>query len=346
MVGATFIACLFMLAGGTVFLAPRAGAQSPNSTATAPQQLVHAYPLGPQRLCCTAGTRARPAGTVRRAQESSAAQAAGRTRQTGSSNVIWIVVVSLGALVLVAAAAIYRTRRQPTLVAGQGSVPRIGVETASRERAYRDGDEAGEAGAAFNLGVLLQGRGDFAGALAAYQRAEGRGDPDAAFNLGVLLYDTGDIDGAEAAWRRSLQRGHLRAAANLRYLAARHHDPDALQTASVESTESAYRDGDEAGEAGAAFNLGVLLQGRGDFAGALAAYQRAEGRGDPDAAFNLGVLLYDTGDIDGAEAAWRRSLQRGHLRAAANLRYLDGRDRDLDQARDATPLMADPTHRQ
>ena len=49
----------------------------------------------------------------------------------------------------------------------------------SEERDYRRLDANGDAGGAFNLGVLLHQRGDVAGAIAAYERAEQRGDPDA-----------------------------------------------------------------------------------------------------------------------------------------------------------------------
>ena len=100
---------------------------------------------------------------------------------------------------------------------------------------------------------------------------------------------------------------------------------EAAQAAGTESAECAYRRADEVGEAGGAFNLGVLLHQRGDLAGARGAYERAERRGDPDAAFNLGVLLYETGDLESAEAAWRRSASSGHPLAAENLRFLQQR---------------------
>src|SRR5205085_1064080 len=98
------------------------------------------------------------------------------------------------------------------------------------------------------------------------------------------------------------------------------------------ATELGYRRGDERGEAGAAFNLGVLLHRRGEFGEAVAAYERAERRGDPDAAFNLGVLLYEVGDVDGAEAAWRRCVERRHPRASANLAFLLQRRGDIEGA--------------
>ena len=186
-------------------------------------------------------------------------------------------------------------------------------------REFRRLDANGDAGGAFNLGVVLHQRGDVEGATAAYERAEERGDPDAAFNLGVLLYEAGDLDGAEACWQRSAGRGHVRAAANLLFLSRRRRAvaahgiarPSPRCRGLAEFEELSYRRADEGGAATGAFNLGAMLHQQGETAGALAAYERAERRGDPDAAFNLGVLLYETGDLDGAEAAWRRSAERG-----------------------------------
>jgi tetratricopeptide (TPR) repeat protein len=222
---------------------------------------------------------------------------------------------------------------------------------------YRDPDAPGDARGAFNLGVLLHERREFDAAAAAYERAELSGDPDAAFNLGVLLYEQGDIDGAEAAWRRCLSHHHIQAAANLAFLLQRRGDLEGAHVAnaaaerwaaaeragstveepvpSASDAELTYRRADAAGDARGAFNLGVLLHERREFAAAAAAYERAELRGDRDAAFNLGVLLYEQGDLDGAEAAWRRCLSRHHVQAAANLAFLLQRRGDLDGARAA-----------
>ena len=223
------------------------------------------------------------------------------------------------------------------------------------ELTHRRADEAGDAGDAFNLGVRLHQRRDFAAAAAAYARAEVMGDRDAAFNLGILLYEQGDLDGAEAAWRRCMSHHHAQAAANLGFLLERRGDVDGRSTrrtrwpnggrlrtelphgveqpvSPTEHAELTYRRADEAGDAVGAFNLGVLLYKRGEFAAAAAAYERAELRGNRDAAFNLGVLLYEQGDLDGAEAAWRRCVSRHDARAAANLGFLLERRGDLDGA--------------
>jgi Flp pilus assembly protein TadD len=64
----------------------------------------------------------------------------------------------------------------------------------------------------------------------------------------------------------------------------------------------------------------VLLEQRGDLAGAEAAYRRADQRGDATGAFNLGGLLADQGNVDEAEAAYRRAYERGHPELADQAR--------------------------
>jgi tetratricopeptide (TPR) repeat protein len=376
------LACL-ALGAATVGTVTPAVAASTSSTVTAPKQLVHRYPLGPQRLCCkgqaglgqTTGSsapgRSTPAGGT---------SAPGRTRTPGkptghgaSGGVPAALLIGFGVLAMLViggATASHRTRRRPAPVLGHGlaepqqqsngaaqgagltagnaaaraeptwdrsPIPPVAASEVD-EREFRRLDADGDAGGAFNLGVVLHQRADTEGAKAAYERAEQRGDPDAAFNLGVLLYDAGDLEGAEAAWRRSAGRGHVRAAANLIFLSRHRRESKRGRGAEskapglAEFEQQFYRRADESGAATGAFNLGVVLHQQGDAAGAAAAYERAERRGDPDAAFNLGVLLYDAGDLDGAEAAWRRSAGRGHARAPENLDFLLRHRHELETA--------------
>jgi TPR repeat protein len=101
----------------------------------------------------------------------------------------------------------------------------------------------------------------------------------------------------------------------------------------------------EAGDANAAFNLGLLYDlGHGvpeDFVQAMAWYRRAAALGNATAAFNVGVL-YDAGrgvPADRAEAArwYRLAADRGFGRADYNLglMYLrgDGVGRDVARAK-------------
>ena len=371
------------VSGATV--AP-AVAASTTGSATAPQSLVHQYPLGPQRLCCNgqSGVSATTSSSApnRSAPPASVTSAPGRARTTSkpvghgaSGGVSAALLIGLGLLVLLVVAgatAAYRTRRRTAPVLGRGfplparlpysngaaRAPRLGTDTATpgpeptwdsspavavaaseaEEREFRRLDANGDAGGAFNLGVVLHQRADVEGATAAYERAERRGDPDAAFNLGVLLYEGGDLHGADAAWRRSAARGHVRAAGNLLFLSRRLRESErgaavrSEPAGFAEFEELSYRRADESGAASGAFNLGAMLHQQGDTAGAAAAYERAERRGDHDAAFNLGVLLYEAGDLDGAEAAWRRSAGRGHARAAEDLDFLLRHRHELETA--------------
>jgi peptidoglycan hydrolase-like protein with peptidoglycan-binding domain/tetratricopeptide (TPR) repeat protein len=195
----------------------------------------------------------------------------------------------------------------------------------AREAAYREADARGDAAAAWELGGLLEQRGDLAGAEAAYRRADGRGDVNAAFNLGGLLAERGDLPGAEAAYRRADERGDAGAASNLGVLLERRGE--------LAGAERAYRRADERGDANGAFGLGGRLAQRGDLAGAIAAYRRAEQRGDPRAALNVGVLLEHAGDLAGAEAAYRRAGERGDAHAMFNHALLLEKQGLLDAAR-------------
>jgi tetratricopeptide (TPR) repeat protein len=309
------------------------------------------------------------------------AKPSGHGATSGGSAALAIAFGALAVLLITGAAAAYRTRRRTAPVLGRGftSAPPLphskGVAPAASlgtgdatsraeptldrasaspvgasevdEREFRRLDANGDAGAAFDLGVVHHPRGDVVGATAAYARAEERGDPDAAFNLGVLLYEAGSVEAAEAAWQRSARGGHVRAAANLLFLSQRRRQLErGVATESeapglAELEELSYRRADHGGGATGAFNLGAMLHQQGETAGALAAYERAERRGDPDAAFNLGVLLYEIGDLDGAEEAWRRSVGQGHARAAENLDFLLRHRHELESAAVAGPAGDD-----
>ena len=345
------------LGGVPIQAAAPPAAASEASTATAPQQLVHAYPIGPQRLCCSAkgdkrhtasngpaASRSTPSATGGSANVSGkrvrhrSSGSLSRHRSSGGLSTFLLIGFGVAAALLLAGViAVSRPRPATAPVPAHGSVREAGVaypnrsrlatDSASRaeEEAFRRLDESGDPGGAFNLGVVLHERGKLVEAVSAYVRAEQRGDPDAAFNLGVLLYETGDVDAAEAAWRRGAARGHVRAAANLMFLSRRRRQAEhgnRLRHETPRLTELAYGRAEKSGIASAAFNLGVMLHQRGDIAGAKAAYERAELRGDPDAAFNLGVLLYESGDLEGADRAWRRNAERGDAKATENLEFL------------------------
>ena len=76
----------------------------------------------------------------------------------------------------------------------------------------------------------------------------------------------------------------------------------------------------------AAFNLGLMLQNRGDADGAKTFYRVALASGHrteaPKAAVNLGLLLERAGDAPGAEAAYREGVAYGEPDAVVLLEEL------------------------
>jgi tetratricopeptide (TPR) repeat protein len=124
--------------------------------------------------------------------------------------------------------------------------------------------------------------------------ADGAGDAGAARQLGILLQDRGDLDGAEAAYQRAGERGDLTALAKLAILIDIHReDPVAA--------EAAYRRADEAGSVDGAGNIGRILKERGDLRGAEAAFRRCVERGSVRALADYAGLLSQRGDASAGE---------------------------------------------
>lgn len=103
-------------------------------------------------------------------------------------------------------------------------------DLAGAEAAWRRADERGHPTAAAQLGLLLQTRGDFDGALAAYQRSDERGDGLGALRLGLLLADQHGWDEARAAFARADQRGHAQDEFDLASVLGRGTAPEAVGT--------------------------------------------------------------------------------------------------------------------
>ena len=63
------------------------------------------------------------------------------------------------------------------------------------------------------------------------------------------------------------------------------------------------------------YNLGVLLEERGEVAEAVQWYREAAGSGHAHAMYNLGVLLQERGEVVVAEQWWRKAAATGDFDA-------------------------------
>jgi tetratricopeptide (TPR) repeat protein len=196
--------------------------------------------------------------------------------------------------------------------------------------------------AAFQLGVLLAGKGDLDGARDAYLHAVSFGTaqitnaaarhneaphPDvnvnspgrdkaitsAALELGILLAQDGDADGARAAYHQAVEFGHTSTAPSpmvrLALAMTRHADMETAQAA----FQSALDSGHPPAVAVASFGLGNMLAEQGDSQAAHIAFQRAIDYGNLQlaaaASLSLGWLLAEHGDNTAARDAFQRAAR-------------------------------------
>ena len=333
--GVLVAATLLTLPAGAIELAPPAAA---NSTATAPQQLVHAYPLGTRRLCCTGRTATRP----RPGRASRAAPRPGGTRPAGTSNPLPIILLGgvLAVLLIAGTSATYGARRRRAAAA-------LGVEIAASRRATTE--VASSAATADRGGRTQFGRpspfgervtpsrdeielpvgstggteAEIAALERAYRPAPAGKEATDAFNLGVLFHQRRHLAAAREAYERAERRGDGDAGFNLGVLL--------YQAGDLDGAEAAWRRCSARGHPQAAANLRFLMQQRAtpDEAAQAAgtesaerAYRRADQPGEAAGAFNLGVLLHQRGDLAGAREAYERAERRGDPDAAFNLGVL------------------------
>jgi hypothetical protein len=255
-IAAVLAGCCLALVGGTIdAAAPAIAARS----ATAPQQLVNQYPLGPQRLCCggQSGSSTQSGSTEQGGSRSTAggagangpAQPLGKPARHGNSGglspLLLIIFGAAAAALVGGVAAIYRTRRIP----------------ADEHRAEVGRADAGDAG----VSRPSQGQPE---ALPEPGEAVG------AFDLEPLVKERAAPDGAPAVDRESADRGHDRAKTNLGVL------PEDRRA--VDEDEVAYVRAVEHGAAAVSLNLAVLLEEQGDLIAAEEAYRRAEERGEAE----------------------------------------------------------------
>ena len=173
-------------------------------------------------------------------------------------------------------------RRSATRIHANGHRPEAAAATEgdrteiqpARSQGEHLPEPAGAAGAS-DPGVLPQVQGNVVDAQAANGHADRRGHGTATSNLGRLLEEQGGPAEAEAAYRHADKR---------RDTGATDLDLPVEQPGAPDEAEAAYRRAVEQGAAAASFNLGALLEERGDLAAAEQAYRRAEEHGDEDVA--------------------------------------------------------------
>jgi tetratricopeptide (TPR) repeat protein/TolB-like protein len=181
-------------------------------------------------------------------------------------------------------------------------------------------------------GVLLEGRGDLAGAAAAYGRSQAMqkaigneyGEAAAEANLANLDLRQGRLEQGRARLERSLasfRRLERKAAAasvlnNLAVVAQMKGDFAAYEARLTEATAACREIGDRGGEARALANRGDLRFSRGDLAGAgddfaaaLAVYRALGDRGSAaQTVQNQGAVLLRQGSTAAAERLFTQSL--------------------------------------
>ena len=359
--------CL-VLGGVTGETVAPAVAASTTGSATAPQQLVNQYPLGPQRLCCngqngSSGTTGSSAPN-RSAPPARVTAAPGRARTPGtpiahgaSGGVSAVLLIGFGVLALLVvagAAAAYRTRRRTAAVLGRGFPVPASTAVLRRRRPGRESCHRATPRLVRNRRGIARPFRPVAASEAEereFRRLDANGDAGGTFNLGVVLHQRADVDGAAAAYKRAEERGDPDAAFNLGVLLYDAGDLDAA--------EAAWRRSAGRGHVRAAANLLFLSRHRRQLrarhrdssqrrrasrSSKSSSYRRADQSGAASGTFNLGTMLHQQGDTAGALAAYERAERRGDPDAAFNLGVLLYEVGDLDGAEGAWRRSASRGH--
>eukprot|EP00928_Gymnodinium_smaydae_P053052 TRINITY_DN37131_c0_g1_i1.p2 TRINITY_DN37131_c0_g1~~TRINITY_DN37131_c0_g1_i1.p2 ORF type:complete len:460 (+),score=108.82 TRINITY_DN37131_c0_g1_i1:149-1528(+) len=151
-------------------------------------------------------------------------------------------------------------------------------EKARAETLYEEASRGGVGAASCNLGLLRHGRGDKQGAAEAFQQAYARGYVEAAMSLASLYELDGDVPEAERWFEAARRKTSLRGEASF-HLGRLHYNRHSVDTAFRFFSDSSAH-----GNAAAAFNVGFMLEQRGELWAASDAYDRAASRGHEEAA--------------------------------------------------------------
>jgi tetratricopeptide (TPR) repeat protein/transcriptional regulator with XRE-family HTH domain len=199
--------------------------------------------------------------------------------------------------------------------------------------AHQAGDQAGQAGALNELGLLQRVTGDYPAATASHRQAlelyqalgDRLGQASALDNLGPVQLETGDYQAGAASHQRALaifrdighRVGQALASTNLGNAQARAGDYPA-GAASHQQALAIFREiGHRLGQALATGNLGAVQLRTGDYPAATASITEALGmyrdlrdrRGQASTTGNLGLVQLLTGDYPAAAATITEELR-------------------------------------
>lgn len=196
----------------------------------------------------------------------------------------------------------------------------------------------------FNLGTILEERGEHAEAEHWLRKAADLGHTGAMTNLANLLLKTdGDSRESRSLWRKAAKAGNSQAMLNLaldlrrrgkkdegmrwlrRSAAAGHVEAMTILAAQLrgrdrtDEAEELFRKAADAGHLPAAVQLGELLEERGEFAEAERLWLVGAEADDPRATYCLGVLHDQRADRGAAESWYRKAAELGYAGAMNNL---------------------------
>jgi tetratricopeptide (TPR) repeat protein len=180
----------------------------------------------------------------------------------------------------------------------------------------------------YNLGTVLQDKGDSDGAIVEYRAAISL-DPNyvsAHNNLGALLQNNGDLEGAIVEYRTalSLDPNHPYARINIGTVLAENGDSEgAIAEFRTAANDSIYKN--KNAWKLAVYNLSGAEKEKNDPDGEIAVYHNAIRLNlngvSPNRHYRIGNMLTKKGDLEGAIAAFLAALQLNphHISAHYNL---------------------------
>ncbi|MGW0093143.1 tetratricopeptide repeat protein [Streptomyces sp. NPDC003328] len=212
----------------------------------------------------------------------------------------------------------------PEVCGGIGEIAYFDGRLDLAEQALRRGVESGDVVDAYNLGVLLHGKGEDDQAIIFWQQAAAEGHAEAAHNIGVLHAERRDVEKASAALQSATEFGYVESMNNLGLLL--------VEAGDVENGLSWLRRGAEAGLANAMNNLGLFYVKQEDIGQARPWFELGAEAGHVEASYNLGFLCAQQDDKENAVVWYKKAAEAGHAVAMNNLATLFGERDDTREA--------------